>query len=707
MQERQVTHSEIDTSRRTATVSLLFCDLVASTERQHRLGDDAADEFRRAFFAALSTATTNTQGTIVKTMGDGMMVVFRDSAVDAVSCASRMHAEVEELRVEPPARVRVGVSAGEAAREHDDWFGTPVVEAARLCARADAGQTLVSEVVRALVGSRGGHHFRSLGTVALKGMPEPVAVATVIREPDAPARRRRQPPRRRWKWPVALAIATITFGGLATVIARSRSAAPAAAADYTPTLEAAPCSAAVRAVASDASCGFLAVPENRAAPQGRWIRVAYTRYPARHTPPAGAAPVIELASALDNAETVDDPVQSPVRDNTDLVVFGGRGLGSSTPALTCPEFSALGPEILQHSPTDSATIAHGQAALRTCHDRFVRQGVALDHYTTVDEADDVVDLMQALNVPRANLQAIWDGTRVALEVARKAPGAVRSMMLVDPETPRSSFMTNPPQALGAAFDRYVALCNGDRSCHAAYPDLARAFRADVAEQNAHPQTAVPMDLISGVLQVTDSHPSVFLDGNRVAQGLAATLTSSLRNMPLVAAGIEHPNTTLSASLAFAQNFPLVVKDFPWGGFLSRMCSYEIYTRSAASPIAATTRSEFAGYDDPAYQWTCAAWQVPKAPQAMFTPAHSDAPTLVVEQRLDPRWDPASEQQLRAGLSHLDVLSFASLPGGALPGDFPACYGDVRRAFVRDPNHPLDTDACGAQTPRIDFVVPTH
>jgi len=51
--------------------------------------------------------------------------------------------------------LRVGVSAGEATVEHNDWFGTPVVEAARLCDRADAGQVLVPGRAHAGIARRG------------------------------------------------------------------------------------------------------------------------------------------------------------------------------------------------------------------------------------------------------------------------------------------------------------------------------------------------------------------------------------------------------------------------------------------------------------------------------------------------------------------------------------------------------------------------
>src|SRR5262249_19245785 len=158
-----------------------------------------------------------------------------------------------------------------------------------------------------------------------------------------------------------------------------------------------------------------------------------------------------------------------------------------------------------------------------------------------------------------------------------------------------------------------------------------------------------VDVISGVLQVRVKHPQVLLDGDRLAQGLAAALTSSARNMPLLAAGIAHPNAIVNASLTAAQNFPLVLKDFPWGGFMSRMCSYEIYTRSAGASVAASARAEFAGYDDPAYRWTCAAWDVPKQPEEAFAPVSTDTPTLLVEQGLDPRLDRNAATQLRVGL----------------------------------------------------------
>ncbi|HWS46229.1 MAG TPA: adenylate/guanylate cyclase domain-containing protein, partial [Acidimicrobiia bacterium] len=190
-------NGERDEAVRTATVSVLFCDLVGSTERQSRLGDDASDVFRRRYFAALREVVARTRGEEVKNTGDGLMVVFRHSALDAVACAVAMQEAIAALDADDPAQIYVGISAGEAAEDDNDWFGTPVNEAARLCAAAQPGQTLTNEVVRGLVGTRGRFEFRSIGPLTLKGLPGPVATVEVVSpaEPEAGAVREAVPER--------------------------------------------------------------------------------------------------------------------------------------------------------------------------------------------------------------------------------------------------------------------------------------------------------------------------------------------------------------------------------------------------------------------------------------------------------------------------------------------------------------------------------
>src|SRR5215216_5853683 len=167
-------------------VSILFSDLAGSTELLDRLGDDAADELRRTHFKLLRDAVDAHGGQEVKTLGDGLMVVFT-SAVDAVSCAVEIQRAVTEHNSTSSQQldVRVGLHVGEPIRDEDDFFGMPVVVAQRLCAAATGGQILASETVRSLVGSRGGHDFVALGELDLKGLP-PLATVAVRWRDDAP-----------------------------------------------------------------------------------------------------------------------------------------------------------------------------------------------------------------------------------------------------------------------------------------------------------------------------------------------------------------------------------------------------------------------------------------------------------------------------------------------------------------------------------------
>jgi class 3 adenylate cyclase/tetratricopeptide (TPR) repeat protein len=162
-------------------VSIVFTDLVGSTELSQQLGDHAADEVRRAHFQLLRSAIAASGGTEVKTIGDAVMASY-GSAADAVEGAVTMQRAVaRQGRLDGrPLQMRVGLSAGEATFEDEDWFGTPVVEAARLCAAAQGGQILATDVVRVLTGSRTDHELRSIGELEVKGIPQPLSVCEIV-----------------------------------------------------------------------------------------------------------------------------------------------------------------------------------------------------------------------------------------------------------------------------------------------------------------------------------------------------------------------------------------------------------------------------------------------------------------------------------------------------------------------------------------------
>lgn len=169
----------------TGTLTFLFTDLVGSTEMLSRLGDDAAVDIHRQVDDLLKGSIEAYRGREIKNLGDGLMAVF-PGAVNAIQAALDMQDQIasSELKV----AVRIGINSGEpTSGSDDDFYGTPVVVAQRLCAAATGGQILVSGVVRVLVGSKGGFHFVPMGAQLLKGLMEPVEVwALATQVQDAP-----------------------------------------------------------------------------------------------------------------------------------------------------------------------------------------------------------------------------------------------------------------------------------------------------------------------------------------------------------------------------------------------------------------------------------------------------------------------------------------------------------------------------------------
>jgi tetratricopeptide (TPR) repeat protein len=153
---------------------VLFTDLVGSTELRSRLGEDVADDLRRRHDALLGKAVEENRGHLVKHLGDGMMASFA-GASDAVAAAVAVQQAIGRYNRSTGAllEVRIGISAGDVVFEGDDCFGTPVIEAARLCGAARGGQILASEMVRWLARSPEGT-FTPVGSLELKGLPDPV-----------------------------------------------------------------------------------------------------------------------------------------------------------------------------------------------------------------------------------------------------------------------------------------------------------------------------------------------------------------------------------------------------------------------------------------------------------------------------------------------------------------------------------------------------
>lgn len=154
--------------------TVLFTDVEGSTDFRTRRGDDVAHHALRALHDTVTREIEHHGGRVVKSLGDGVLAVFR-SPRGAVMSSVSIQREVASLNRSHPdnsLRVRIGINAGEVREENDDVFGEAVNAAARIAALASGGQVFASSVVRELVGTLSDVSFEDKGKHALKGFSE-------------------------------------------------------------------------------------------------------------------------------------------------------------------------------------------------------------------------------------------------------------------------------------------------------------------------------------------------------------------------------------------------------------------------------------------------------------------------------------------------------------------------------------------------------
>jgi len=149
-----------------ALATILFVDIVRSTEKAARLGDARWTQVMNHYYAAVRRELKALRGKEVVTTGDGLLATFATPAA-GVRCATAIRDAVRTLGLE----IRVGLHAGEYKVSGAEVFGLAFHVGARVAAKARAGEVLVSSAVKDLMGESG-IRFKDRGVHQLRGVPE-------------------------------------------------------------------------------------------------------------------------------------------------------------------------------------------------------------------------------------------------------------------------------------------------------------------------------------------------------------------------------------------------------------------------------------------------------------------------------------------------------------------------------------------------------
>lgn len=410
-----------------------------------------------------------------------------------------------------------------------------------------------------------------------------------------------------------------------------------------------------RPVALDAArCATLEVFENRVARTGRRIPIHVLVLPARTERPApdpivvlAGGPGFGAASSLDRYAVA---FFEPMRARRDVVFIDQRGTGASNP-LRCDLTAGAGwaagfSELL---PPDR---------VRACRARL-EDRADLRLYTTSIAMDDVDDVRAALGYARINLYGVSYASLAALQYLRQHPAHVRTLALAGVVTPDQKLPLQYAAGAQAAFERLLADCAADASCHRAFHDPARDLSTILARLATGPVT-LPLPGASGERVrlsrvVFVERLRLMLYSRRRASRVPYVLRRAAQDdwVPFVQA--------TSASLTGAGPAHAL------GMYLSVTCS-ETIPVITDEDIDRETRHTFVGAERTrVHQRACQEWPRGEVPAAYYAPIVSEAPVLMLSGELDAA-TPAR---------------FATAVARALP--------NARQILIRDAAHDYDED----------------
>jgi pimeloyl-ACP methyl ester carboxylesterase len=375
---------------------------------------------------------------------------------------------------------------------------------------------------------------------------------------------------------------------------------------------------------AELECGVLEVEENREAPNGRTLQIAFVvaRSSSRSPEPD---PVFLLAGGPGQGAATLAPMIlhkfQDIRRERDLVFVDVRGTGSSA-ALACDV----------EDPEDLAEVLGATFdldGLGKCLAQY-DEGLDLRQYTSVAMADDLDDVRAALGYEQVNLLGISYGTALAQVWMRRHGEHIRSAVLDGAVPLDREVLLQMPGNSERALARVLADCREDHQCDVSFPGLERKLAQVLDDLDSNRKLEEFVHPRSGERTRVDITRAGFVQV--VTAALYSDNTTTL--LPLLIerayAGDYSPLAALALSKAGLS------KTISMGLYLSVACAEQLHRVDESSRRAAVTGLEV--FDDHALaqlEQACAHWPHAELPTTEFEPVHSNVPTLLLSGRYDP------------------------------------------------------------------------
>lgn len=392
--------------------------------------------------------------------------------------------------------------------------------------------------------------------------------------------------------------------------------------------------------------GYLKVPENRQKPNGRTVSIPFVFI---RRPDQDARKNIGLYttggpgySTIANVDSIS--YESGYLAYGGFIFFDQRGTKKAEPCLDCISVNdAIKRSYQEHLNRDSLVLI----AVKKCRDNFVKQGIDLSAYNTIESAEDINDLRLALGLDSLNLVGVSYSGGLMLTVARNHPEAVRTLILNSPLPGYVNYeehaLFNLNEALETVFNKSDSL--KDRF-HQYFTDITG--KHFTLQYNGMGISYTKNELLDAVTNRLNRHqvssiPAVVTD---LINGKHAIYVKEILND--VFAG--------NNSIAYGMRY-------------SVYCTEQVlYSDTAIQKQQERVMPWFAGYiiNYPDYA-VCNCWKVKKESPIAKTPVYSNVPALISSGEIDPWCRPFYNRLIKRTMPNAQLLirrNFGHVPGFA-------------------------------------------
>ncbi len=453
----------------------------------------------------------------------------------------------------------------------------------------------------------------------------------------------------------------------------------------------------------DVDCYYLTVEEQRnreeAASSGRVIRLAVAVF----RPPGGATrpdPVIYLSGGPGvgvlemlrwQYEAMSEPVFASGRE---LIFFDQRGVGLSQPALDCAGYDRLVVDFLDRQ-IDGRVVGENEItellleSLRACRDEL-SQVTDLSAYNSTASAADVDDIRKALGYEQVNLWGGSYGTRLALEVMRRNPDGLRSVVLDAVYPPDVDLYLESPANFNRALERLFEACAENAVCSSAYPNLEQMYYATVRRLEAEPVLREIRNPMTG------EEYQAWMEGSTL-MGLTFQLLYDSKLRYLLPKQIAAASQGEFRDFDMIQGVMIALLDYSYRGMMFSVQCHEELAFSSLDEF----RTRFEGYPELAQMYdnavlgelafrACQEWGAGVAEASANQPVNSSIPTLLMSGEFDPITPPEWGRHAAETLENGFYYEYPGVGHGASLAD--DCPTQMMMEFLVSPLSPPD-DAC--------------